>query len=700
MSAYFSHISCFWGYSLKHLSTSILAAIVLAPAPTIAEEARGEAGTLMGIGIPDSGALGIPFPHRFHTIQSGVKHMAVGTNYSLFVMHDGTVWHCGRPAPQLSVHHEPRRKIDGLHDIIQVSAGEIHRIFLQSDGTLWGMGSNYIGELGDGKVEHHTSPHRIDTDVKFISAGPAQTLYIKKDNTLWAMGANTYGQCGVGHTDAVLRPTLVAKDVEKATAGNSLAFFIKKDSTLWVMGNSSEGAAFIPPRGKILLPTQVAENVIDVSTGGGSHYVKKDGSLWAAGHNFYGTLGNGTTDHQQTPVQITTDVHRVSNLGTHTLILKKDASLWSTGNNAKGRLCDGTTTHRTSPVRVAEKVADIALGISGHSLFLTQEGVLHGMGHSYLGELGIEIPPTEPRKITDRVLDSFTRNGTTYYINAEGQAFAMGSNPSTPHDTKNPSDTHSGPTLICTEAVQITSSNTHTLIVKQDGTLWGMGKNTSAQLGTATSSRPQPLTQITTGVSRAAASPRRTYYIKSDRTLWAMGAPFSSPNTNTIPNNLPTQIAEDVVDVSAENDHAAYVKTDGTVWLIGKKGSAPFAPGIQPGSEPLQIGDSAIRVESGYRRVFFLKKDQTLWVVGTHRAPHVIEHQHAQPLLVSPHVVDFSASLLSFCYVRRDGNLWGNGPFADAFSPQNAIRPPTLHLASRVKKASVADQHLLYIVKD
>ena len=36
----------------------------------------------------------------------------------------------------------------------------------------------------------------------------------------------------------------------------------------------------------------------------------------------------------------------------HTLALKQDGTVWAWGDNSSGQLGDGTTTHRTSPVQV------------------------------------------------------------------------------------------------------------------------------------------------------------------------------------------------------------------------------------------------------------------------------------------------------------------------------------------------------------
>lgn len=55
--------------------------------------------------------------------------------------------------------------------------------------------------------------------------------------------------------------------------------------------------------------------------------LKRDGTLWAAGANGYGQLGDGTTTNRSTPVQIMSDVRKVAAGGHHTMILKNDDTL-------------------------------------------------------------------------------------------------------------------------------------------------------------------------------------------------------------------------------------------------------------------------------------------------------------------------------------------------------------------------------------
>jgi alpha-tubulin suppressor-like RCC1 family protein len=47
-------------------------------------------------------------------------------------------------------------------NVVAIAAGEEHSLFLKSDGSLWGMGNNEYGQLGDGTYYFSTNrPQQI-----------------------------------------------------------------------------------------------------------------------------------------------------------------------------------------------------------------------------------------------------------------------------------------------------------------------------------------------------------------------------------------------------------------------------------------------------------------------------------------------------------------------------------------------------------
>jgi alpha-tubulin suppressor-like RCC1 family protein len=90
-----------------------------------------------------------------------------------------------------------------------ISAGEEHNLVLKSDGTVWGWGYNFYGQMGNGSLSmsySHTYPEQVKinntptylSSITAISAGGSHSLALKSDNTVWSWGSNTSGQLGTG----------------------------------------------------------------------------------------------------------------------------------------------------------------------------------------------------------------------------------------------------------------------------------------------------------------------------------------------------------------------------------------------------------------------------------------------------------------------------------------------------------------------
>jgi len=133
-------------------------------------------------------------------------------------------------------------------DVVAVAAGENHSLFLKSDGTLWAMGDNGWGQLGisgAGVMANTpfaaapivTTPMRVASDVVAVAAGYNHSLFVKKDGTLWAMGVNSSGQLGDGTTMGRGTPVQIASGVASAAGGRFHSLFVKTDGTLWAMGS-------------------------------------------------------------------------------------------------------------------------------------------------------------------------------------------------------------------------------------------------------------------------------------------------------------------------------------------------------------------------------------------------------------------------------------------------------------------------------
>src|SRR3974390_2916330 len=74
----------------------------------------------------------------------------------------------------------------GAQPVIRIAAGVNHSLFLKSDGSLWAMGDNRFGELGDGTTNGNNLPKEIiASNVVAIAGGFGYSLFVKTDGSLW-----------------------------------------------------------------------------------------------------------------------------------------------------------------------------------------------------------------------------------------------------------------------------------------------------------------------------------------------------------------------------------------------------------------------------------------------------------------------------------------------------------------------------------
>jgi len=293
-------------------------------------------------------------------------------------------------------------KAGGGGTVTAVSAGDVHIVAIQGDGTLWAWGQDY---LGDGTEYGSRTPIKIGTDTNWasVSAGALFTAAIKTDGTLWAWGVNHVGQLGDGTTEVRFSPVKIGTDTNWAsvvTGTRDYTVAIKTDGTLWAWGHNGWGQLGDGTTTDRYSPVQIGTGYASVTTGW--HHtvaVKIDGTLWAWGYNNVGSLGDGTTTQRLSPVKIGTDTDWVSAAAgyAHTVAVKTDGTLWAWGHNGWGQLGDDTTTNRLSPVKIGTAANWVSVtAYENCTLGIQSDGTLWAWGENGYGQLGIGVSDDDP----------------------------------------------------------------------------------------------------------------------------------------------------------------------------------------------------------------------------------------------------------------------------------------------------------------
>ncbi|MDW8231890.1 MAG: NBR1-Ig-like domain-containing protein, partial [Roseiflexaceae bacterium] len=115
------------------------------------------------------------------------------------------------------------------------------------------------------------------------------------------------------------------------------------------------------------------------------------GLVYCWGANWYGQLGNGTTDEQGTPVAVSglNGAVAITAGVQHTCALLGDGTARCWGDNAGGQLGDGTTTDRLTPVAVSGLSGAVAIAAGdAHTCALLRDGTARCWGANSGGQLG------------------------------------------------------------------------------------------------------------------------------------------------------------------------------------------------------------------------------------------------------------------------------------------------------------------------
>lgn len=273
-------------------------------------------GTVWGWGINSNAQLGdgTSVSPRTRPVQTAgltnVKGITAGDFFGAAVKTDGTVWIWGAPVLTggFNLIATPIR-LSGIDNVTAIAGGSRHLLMLKSDKTIWAIGTNQMGQLGNGNTTNSTTPVQVVglSNVARIAAGEEFSLALKEDGTIWAWGLNFNGQLGPGggstnfnpHPNAV-QVTGLPGGMTNIAAGNTFCLALASDGTVWSWGqNSSLQLGHGSGSSQTPTPGQIPNFANVVSIAGGLHHsvaLKSDGSVWGWGLNSEGELGDGTSN--------------------------------------------------------------------------------------------------------------------------------------------------------------------------------------------------------------------------------------------------------------------------------------------------------------------------------------------------------------------------------------------------------------------
>ena len=215
-------------------------------------------------GYNNSGQLGIAGTTTVMSFTkvpiSNIIKIACGNNYTLALRNDGTVWVTGYNGyGSLGLGDTADRSaftqvigIEGAKDIFAGNSS-INSYILTDDGSVYGMGENNYGSVGDGSYVSRNAPVKISslsvtgatspTAVKQIAAGYHFAVAVLNNGKVKVAGANHSGQIGLGTTptqNSFITPSEISgKTIVGAACGYEHTILLASDNTIWGTGRST-----------------------------------------------------------------------------------------------------------------------------------------------------------------------------------------------------------------------------------------------------------------------------------------------------------------------------------------------------------------------------------------------------------------------------------------------------------------------------
>jgi alpha-tubulin suppressor-like RCC1 family protein len=307
------------------------------------------------------------------------------------------------------------------------------------------------------------------------------------------------------------------------------------------------------------------------------------GTVWSAGINQHGQLGDGTNDDMESLV-MAKELSGVVNVDAgveHAIAVKSDGTVWTWGRNLRGQLGDGTRSNSFRPVEVKGLAGVVDAGAGWyHSLALKSDGTVWAWGRNYYGQLG-----------------DGTRADRTAPVRVRGLS----------------------------DVVEIAAGWYHSLALKSDGTVWAWGWNMKGQLGNDGVKNSYVPARVVgmSDIVKIAAGMYHSLALKSAGDVWAWGwNEYGQLGTgNTLDSLLPVLVKDlsGATEISGGMHHSVALRSDGKVMAWGRNDDGQLGvKGVSQSTTPLVVAEieGIQAVEAGAHHSAAIKNDGTVWIWG------------------------------------------------------------------------------------
>jgi hypothetical protein len=202
--------------------------------------------------------------------------------------------------------------VPSLAGIRAIAAGTDTAFAVDASGAVFGWGRNDFGQLASAPFEHRSDPVPAALPAAVgVRGGAIHSVALLDDSAVAAWG---YGEnAGVPGAFVAVPPTPVpiGGEIVAIAVGHLTSFAVARDGQLWAWGSNRDGALGIgapTTDGSVIAPFlhPTLNDVVRVAATSETYtlFVRRDGTVWSAGRNGFGQLGDGTSIDRFAPVQV------------------------------------------------------------------------------------------------------------------------------------------------------------------------------------------------------------------------------------------------------------------------------------------------------------------------------------------------------------------------------------------------------------
>lgn len=245
----------------------------------------------------------------------------------------------------------------------------------------------------------------------------------------------------------------------------------------------------------------------------------------------------------------------------------------------------------------------------------------------------------------------------------------------------------------------------YALAIKNDNSLWAWGSNNCGQFGDGTTKDSVTPVKVMDGVKAISAGDTYVLAVKIDGSLWAWGrAKLGDGTTEDSP--IPLKIMDEVKAIATGSTHSLALKKDGSLWAWGNNGYGQLGDGTTKGSvTPIEVMDEVTAIGNSEFYSLALKKDGSLWAWGANdgQLGDGTTENRLTPVKTMDGVKAISTRGNHSLAIKTDGSLWSWGYSAGGQVGDGTtvyFRKTPVKIMDEVNDISAGKNHSLAIKTD